>query len=99
MFLLDCDNLTFLKMKFRFTGPNLILEFIFQIFLNKNWKIYWSEQSLIGSYIRSWERPGDLPWGIEIWCLFASGAHRNEQKETKISITSGRSLGLSQQHM
>jgi hypothetical protein len=46
---------------------------------------------LIGSYIRSWERPGDLPRVIEILCLFASGAQRNERKETKISITSGRS--------
>ena len=33
---------------------------------------------LIGSYIRSWERPGDLPRVIEILCLFASGAQRNE---------------------
>ena len=30
---------------------------------------------LIGSYIRSWERPCDLPRVIEILCLFASGAH------------------------
>ena len=29
---------------------------------------------LIGSYIRSWERLGDLPRVIEILCLFASGA-------------------------
>ena len=27
---------------------------------------------LIGSYIRSWERPGDLPRVIEILCLFAA---------------------------
>jgi hypothetical protein len=54
---------------------------------------------LIGSYIRSWERPGDLPRVIEISCLFASGVQRNERKETKISITSGRSPGLSQQRM
>ena len=54
---------------------------------------------LIGSYIRSWERPGDLPRVIEIVCLFASGAQRNERKETKMSITSGRSPGISQQRM
>ena len=47
----------------------------------------------------SWERPGDLPRVIEILCIFASEARRNEQKETKISITSGRSPGLSQQRM
>jgi hypothetical protein len=52
--------------------------------------------SLIGSYIRSWERPGDLPRVIEILCLFASGAQR---KDTTISITRGRSPGLSQQRM
>ena len=54
---------------------------------------------IIGSYIRSWERPGDLPRVIEILCLFASGAQRNERKDTKISITRGRSPGLSQQCM
>ena len=54
---------------------------------------------LIGSYIRSWERPGDLPRVIEMLCLFASGAQRNERKDTTISITSGRSPGLSQQRM
>ena len=36
---------------------------------------------IIGSYIRSWERPGDLPRVIEILCLFASGAQRNERKD------------------
>ena len=56
-------------------------------------------KGVIGSYMRSWERPGDLPRLIEILCPFASGAQRNEQKETKISITSGRSPGLSQQRM
>jgi hypothetical protein len=54
---------------------------------------------LIGSYIRSWEKPGDLVRVIEIVCLFASGAQQNERKETKISITSGRSPGLSQQRI
>jgi hypothetical protein len=54
---------------------------------------------LIGSYIRFWERPGDLPRVIEILCLFASGAQRNEREDTTISITSGRSPGLSQQRM
>jgi hypothetical protein len=44
---------------------------------------------IIGSYIRCWE----------ILCLFASGVQRNERKETKISITSGRSPRLSQRRM
>ena len=54
---------------------------------------------LIGSYIRSWERPGDLPRVIEIIYLFASGAQLNERKDTKNSITRGRSPGISQQRM
>jgi hypothetical protein len=33
------------KWKFKFTGPNQILEVIFYIVLNKNWKIYRSEQT------------------------------------------------------
>jgi hypothetical protein len=49
--------------------------------------------------LRSWKRPGDLPRVIEMLCLFASGARRNERKDTTISITSGRSPGLSQQRM
>ena len=61
--------------------------------------IHYQQVRLIGTYIRSWERPSDLPRVIEILCLFASGAQRNERKETKISITSGRSPGLSQQRM
>jgi hypothetical protein len=61
--------------------------------------VFNSTGRLIGSYIRSWERPGDLPRVIEMLCLFAGGAQRNERKGTKISITSGRSPGLSQQRM
>jgi hypothetical protein len=56
-------------------------------------------ERIIGSCIRSWERPGDLPRVIEILCLFASGAERNERKDTTISITRGRSPGISQQRM
>ena len=39
------------KLKFEFNGQNQILEFflyIIYIYLNKNWKIYWSEQSFTG---------------------------------------------------
>jgi hypothetical protein len=61
--------------------------------------VYFIALRIIGSYIRIWERPGDLPSVIEILFLFASGAQRNERKETNISITSGRSPGLSQQRM
>jgi hypothetical protein len=46
-------------------------------------------ERLIGSCIRSWERPGDLPRVIEMLCLFACGAQRNDRKDTNISITSG----------
>jgi len=35
-------------MKIEFTDPNQILEFVLYINLNKNWKIYWSEQSFTG---------------------------------------------------
>ena len=35
---------------------------------------------IIGSYIRSWERPGDLPRVIEILCLLASGAQRKRAR-------------------
>ena len=34
------------KWTFELTGPKQILEFIIFIYLNKNWKIYWSEQSV-----------------------------------------------------
>ena len=37
----------FLKWKFEFTGLNQILEFI-RYSSTKNWKMYWSEQSLTG---------------------------------------------------
>ena len=66
-------------------------------FRGKIYYLYY--RRIIGSYIRSWERPCDLPRVIEILCLFASGAQRNEREDTTISITSGRSLGLSQQRM
>ena len=50
------------KWKFEFTGPNQILEFILHIYiyiyLNKNWKIYWSEWSFTclgqGDWCSSW---------------------------------------------
>jgi hypothetical protein len=67
------------------------------MFCAKSIRVKWWMSRLIGSYIRSWERPGDLPRVIEILCLFASGAQRNEREDTTISITSGRSPGLSQQ--
>jgi hypothetical protein len=46
------------------------------------------------SYIRSWERPGDLPRVIEILCLLASGAQRNEREDTTISIKTILSIDL-----
>ena len=73
-----------------FSGDRLVQSLVFCVVFCK---------SLIGSYIRFWERPGDLPRVIEILCLFASGAQRNERKERKISIMSGRSPGLCQQRI
>jgi len=84
--------------------PNLVESFR-KIAKDETAKFFFSSEfkielySLIGSYIRSWERPGDLPRVIEMLCLFASGAQRNERKDTTISIKSGRSPGLSQQRM
>jgi hypothetical protein len=40
------------KWKLEFTGPNQYFEFILYIYLNKNWKIYRSEQS--SSLLRVW---------------------------------------------
>ena len=39
--------------------------------------------SLIGSYIRSWERPGDLPRVIEILCLFHEWSAAKRAKRNK----------------
>jgi hypothetical protein len=39
------------KWELEFTGPNQILEFIsinIHLYLNKNWKMYWSEQNVTG---------------------------------------------------
>ena len=36
------------KWKFEFTGPNQNLKFILYLYLNKNWKMYWSKQSFSG---------------------------------------------------
>jgi hypothetical protein len=68
------------KWKFSFTGPNQILEFILHIYLNKNWKIYWSEQSSTGL------GPEDrcLLWGLynslkqvtTIQCIYPTGSPR-----------------------
>jgi hypothetical protein len=44
-----------LKWKFEFTGTNQILEFILYIYLNKNWKIYWSEHSFTGVGPKDWQ--------------------------------------------
>jgi len=50
-------------MEFEFTSPNQILEFILYVYLNKNWKIYWSKQSYTGlgpeGQCSSWVPPGE----------------------------------------
>ena len=61
------------KWKLEFTGPNQFLEFIYiYIYLNKNWKIYWSEQSFTG--LGSKDRCSS--WGlnyldVRTWLLFS----------------------------
>jgi hypothetical protein len=50
----------------------------------------------IGTYMRCWESPGDLPLVIEIVVSFCSFCCAPLAKRHKISITRGRSPGLSQ---
>ena len=55
----------------------------------------------IGTYMHCWESPGDLPLVIEFFFLFArfAGLHSRKVKRLQISITRGRSPGLSQECM
>ena len=53
----------------------------------------------IGTYMRCWESPGDLPLVIEIVVSFRSFRCAPLAKRHKISITRGRSPGLSQERM
>jgi hypothetical protein len=53
----------------------------------------------ICTYMRCWESPGDLPLVIEIVVSFRSFRCAPLAKRHKISITRGRSPGLSQEHM
>ena len=53
----------------------------------------------IGTYIRCWESPGDLPLVIEIVVSFRSFRCAPLAKRHKISITRGRAPGLSQERM
>ena len=53
----------------------------FEDILNRTKDISISPRRVIVSYIRSWERPGDLPRVIEILCLF--GVERSETSEKK----------------
>ena len=48
-------DLTFLELSSSFSDLNQILQFIFYIVWNKNWKSYWSEQCFTG-------------FGLEDWC-------------------------------
>jgi hypothetical protein len=102
---LHCHIISFTIAASVFSNVCLIMTSIIQTYLIVIYIIYIrlkikpNSVIIIGSYIRSWERPGDLLRVIEMLCLFASGAQRNERKDTKISITSGRSPGLSQQRM
>jgi hypothetical protein len=53
----------------------------------------------IDTYMRCWESPGDLPLVIEIFVSFRSFRCAPLAKRHKISITRGRSPGLSQERM
>ena len=53
----------------------------------------------IGTYMRCWESPGDLPLVIEIFVSFRLFRCVPLAKRHKISITSGRSPGHSQECM
>ena len=53
----------------------------------------------IGTYMRCWESPGDLPLVIEIFVSFRSFYCAPLTKRHKISITRGRSPDLSQERM
>jgi hypothetical protein len=54
----------------------------------------------IGTYnMRCWESPGDLPLLIEMFVSFRSFRCAPLAKRHKISITCGRSPGLSQERM
>jgi hypothetical protein len=76
------------------------VNFMWCAFHNAQW--YWSD-NLCKLVTDQWQGSlgvhDSVPWVIDILCLFASGAQRNERKEIKISITSGRSPRLSQQRM
>ena len=53
----------------------------------------------IGTYMRCWGSPGDLPLVIYIFVSFRSFHCAPLAKRHKISITRGRSSGLSQERM
>ena len=53
----------------------------------------------IGTYMRCWESPRDLPLVIEMFVFFRSFRCAPLAKRHKISITRGRSPGLSQEGM
>jgi hypothetical protein len=59
--------------------------------------IWFTEE--IGTYMRCWESPGDLPLVIEIVVSFRSFRSAPLAKRHNISITRGRSPGLSQERM
>ena len=53
----------------------------------------------IGTYMRCWESPGNLPFVIEIFVSFRSFRCAPLAKRHKNFITRGRSSGLSQERM
>jgi hypothetical protein len=57
---IDPYNLQSSKWKVEFTDQNQILEFILYKHLNKNWKIYWSEQGFTSLVLETWFADGEL---------------------------------------
>ena len=60
------------SLKFEFTGPNQILDLYTFVYMNKNWKNYWTEQSFTGLRLEDrWSL-----WGLVV--IVRTGGHRED---------------------
>jgi hypothetical protein len=67
------------------------------LYVTKFYRCWFTEE--IGTYMRCWESLGDLLLMIEMFVSFRSFRCAPLVKRHKISITRGRSPGLSQERM